>query len=188
MLAANHDQRTSVRSTSDSSGDIVEIQVGDSIEVGKDRGAGTDYVSEGKACSHRRSFMAADQPHIGRVLMVAFQFPPAGGSGTQRTLKFARYLPEFGWDVEILTARAAVHEAQDPTLLAEVPQSVPVHHAPCFIPGTELGIRGWYPSFMNFPDRYSNWFPFATRFGRRLLRERRFDVIYATHPTRTAKY
>ena len=32
-----------------------------------------------------------------RVLMIAFYFPPDGGGGTQRTLKFCRYLPSFGW-------------------------------------------------------------------------------------------
>ncbi len=121
-----------------------------------------------------------------RALMIAFQFPPAAGSGTQRSLKFARYLPEFGWDVEVLTARTGVHEALDQTLLKEVPESVTVHHAPCFIPGKDFGIRGWYPSFLNFPDRFGNWLPFAIRLGGQLLRKRRFDVIYATHPTRTA--
>lgn len=122
----------------------------------------------------------------GRVLMVAFHFPPAGGSGTQRSLKFARYLPEFRWDVEVLTVRKAVHEVQDLTLIAEVPRCVAVHTTPCFIPGVQLGIRGWYPEFVGFPDRFANWFPFAVRKGRRLLREKHFDVVYATHPTRTA--
>src|SRR5882762_5129938 len=122
----------------------------------------------------------------GRVLMVAFHFPPAGGSGTQRSLKFARYLPEFGWDVEVLTARKAVHEVLDPTLVAEVPSCIAVHSTPCFIPGVQFGIRGWYPDFIGFPDRFANWFPFAVRKGCRLLREKHFDVVYATHPTRTA--
>jgi glycosyltransferase involved in cell wall biosynthesis len=122
----------------------------------------------------------------GRVLMVAFHFTPAGGSGTQRSLKFARYLPEFRWDVEVLTARTTVHELLDPTLMAEVPSCVAVHSTPCFIPGVQFGIRGWYPDFVGFPDRFANWFPFAVRKGRRLLRERHFDVVYATHPARTA--
>ena len=34
-----------------------------------------------------------------QVLMIAFHFPPySGGSGIHRTLKFTRYLPEFGWE------------------------------------------------------------------------------------------
>jgi glycosyltransferase involved in cell wall biosynthesis len=123
---------------------------------------------------------------LGRVLMVAFHFPPAGASGTQRCLKFARYLPEFRWDVEVLTAQKTVHEVLDPTLMAELPSCVAVHSTSCFIPGAQLGIHGWYPAFVGFPDRFANWFPSAVRKGRRLLREKHFDVIYATHPTRTA--
>jgi glycosyltransferase involved in cell wall biosynthesis len=122
----------------------------------------------------------------GRVLMVAFHFPPSGGSGTQRSLKFARYLPEFGWDVDVLTVRKTVYEVQDPTLMAELPSCVSVHSTACFIPGVQFGICGWYPAFVGFPDRFANWFPFAVRKGRRLLREKHFDVVYATHPTRTA--
>ena len=33
-----------------------------------------------------------------RVLIIAYYWPPAGGGGVQRWLKFAKYLPEFGWD------------------------------------------------------------------------------------------
>jgi hypothetical protein len=32
-----------------------------------------------------------------KVLIIAFVYPPLGGSGVQRTLKFSKYLPEFGW-------------------------------------------------------------------------------------------
>src|SRR4051794_41976071 len=31
------------------------------------------------------------------VLYLAYFFPPRGGAAVQRSLKFARYLPEFGW-------------------------------------------------------------------------------------------
>ena len=39
-----------------------------------------------------------------RVLMVAFHFPPSGAVAAQRASKFARYLPEFGWE-PIVVAR-----------------------------------------------------------------------------------
>jgi glycosyltransferase involved in cell wall biosynthesis len=41
----------------------------------------------------------------GRVLFVAYNFPPIGGVGIQRTLKHATYLPRFGWQPVVLTAR-----------------------------------------------------------------------------------
>jgi glycosyltransferase involved in cell wall biosynthesis len=41
----------------------------------------------------------------GRVLMVAYAFPPVAGVGVQRTLKYATYLPRSGWEPVVLTAR-----------------------------------------------------------------------------------
>jgi glycosyltransferase involved in cell wall biosynthesis len=38
-----------------------------------------------------------------KLLLIAYYFPPDGGAGTQRPAKFCRYLPEFGWDVTVLT-------------------------------------------------------------------------------------
>lgn len=54
-----------------------------------------------------------------KVLMLAYQFPPLGGAGVQRTLKFAKYLPQFGWEPIIYTVE---HNkgVVDPTLLEEV--------------------------------------------------------------------
>ncbi|MBC7958968.1 MAG: glycosyltransferase [Vallitaleaceae bacterium] len=39
-----------------------------------------------------------------KVLMIAYQFPPMGGAGVQRTAKFAKYLHQFGWDSIVFTA------------------------------------------------------------------------------------
>ena len=38
-----------------------------------------------------------------RLLYLAFYFPPLGGGGVQRTLKFAQYLPEFGVEPLLVT-------------------------------------------------------------------------------------
>jgi hypothetical protein len=41
-----------------------------------------------------------------KVLMIAHQFPPIGGSGVQRTVKFVKYLRDFGWEPVVLTRKA----------------------------------------------------------------------------------
>ena len=41
-----------------------------------------------------------------RILYLAFYFPPLGGGGVQRTLKFARYLPEHGVEPIVVTGPA----------------------------------------------------------------------------------
>ncbi|RHW65667.1 glycosyl transferase family 1, partial [Clostridium botulinum] len=38
-----------------------------------------------------------------QVLIVAQIFPPIGGSGVQRTLKFVKYLREFNWEPVVVT-------------------------------------------------------------------------------------
>ena len=56
-----------------------------------------------------------------RVLVVSYHFPPVGGAGVQRVAKFARYLPESGWDVSVLQAANPSVPLRDETLLAELP-------------------------------------------------------------------
>ena len=104
----------------------------------------------------------------------------------QRTLKFARYLPELGWDVEVLTVRASTYDLLDPTMLQQIPEQVSVHRTFCLHPGKHLSIAGHYPGIFDFLDRYAYWFPFGVWKGWRLSRQHRFDVIYSTSPTRTA--
>ena len=62
-----------------------------------------------------------------RLLLIAFYFPPAGGGGVQRTLKFCRHLPEFGVDVDVLAPSDPKWFAVDEPLLAEIPAATTVH-------------------------------------------------------------
>lgn len=41
--------------------------------------------------------------HMKKVLIITYYWPPSGGAGVQRWLKFAKYLPEFGWEPIVLT-------------------------------------------------------------------------------------
>lgn len=41
---------------------------------------------------------------VKRILMIACHFPPMhGSSGMQRTLRFAQYLPDHGWDNKVIS-------------------------------------------------------------------------------------
>jgi len=64
-----------------------------------------------------------------RVLMISHGYPPFGGSGMLRTLKFSRYLPDHGWRPVVLTLRRTRHPREDPRLLAEVPPGTPVYRS-----------------------------------------------------------
>jgi len=67
-----------------------------------------------------------------KVLVLAYRFPPQGGGGVQRTLKFVKYLPERGWLPVVHTVSNPHWPLQDATLLSEVPQSVKVYRTPTF--------------------------------------------------------
>lgn len=69
---------------------------------------------------------------MNKVLIVTYYWPPSGGAGVQRWLKFSKYLPEFGWEPVILTVdpEYAAYPVTDNSLAAELPLSVKVHKTP----------------------------------------------------------
>lgn len=67
-----------------------------------------------------------------KVLFIAYNFPPHGGAGVQRSLKFVKYLPEFGWQPLVVSAAANASRLQDASLCADIPPSVAVFRVPAF--------------------------------------------------------
>lgn len=59
-----------------------------------------------------------------KLLLISYYFPPDGGAGTQRSVKFCRYLPEFGWETIVLTKEVSASRGkwnpEDQSLLEEV--------------------------------------------------------------------
>ena len=61
-----------------------------------------------------------------KLLVITYYWPPAGGSGVQRWLKFVKYLREFGYEPVVYTPLNPEFMAVDTELLAEVPEGVTV--------------------------------------------------------------
>lgn len=61
-----------------------------------------------------------------RVLIISYYWPPTGGSGVQRWVKFAKYLPSEGWQPVIYTPENPEQLAADESLAAEVPEAAEV--------------------------------------------------------------
>ena len=61
-----------------------------------------------------------------RVLIISYYWPPTGGSGVQRWVKFAKYLPAEGWQPVIYTPENPEQLAVDASLEAEVPADAEV--------------------------------------------------------------
>ena len=69
-----------------------------------------------------------------RVLIISYYWPPAGGSGVQRWVKFAKYLPAEGWQPVIYTPSNPEMLAVDKTLADEVPPEAEVIRRHIFEP------------------------------------------------------
>lgn len=67
----------------------------------------------------------------GRVLVVSYNFPPLGGVGIQRTLKYATYLPRWGWEPTVLTARNPGLTLRDDDIAGHLPPGLVVERAFC---------------------------------------------------------
>ncbi len=136
-----------------------------------------------------------------RVLIIAYQFPPVGGAGVQRVAKFARYLPDFGWEPTVLTVANPSVPLFDKHLAEEV-SKVDVRRAKTLEPGyaakqavsaSAAGGSGGIKSLIKRsiraaanmvlqPDPQILWHPQALKTGRRVLSSGGFDAVLATGP------
>jgi glycosyltransferase involved in cell wall biosynthesis len=131
-----------------------------------------------------RSFSSGSE--LRNVLIVAYHFPPCvGSSGVLRPLKFARYLPEFGWRPTILTTRTLAYEETDPRSLDDIPKDLRVIRTWAIDAKKHLGIGGLYQDWMAMPDRWASWLASAVAAGLRAVREEKIDVIFTTFPIAT---
>lgn len=149
-----------------------------------------------------------------KVLMIAYYFPPSGGAGVQRTLKFIKYLPAMGWEPVVLTARDADYPAYDESLMVEVPPTLAVHQS--YIPepyqlyrqltGRQMNeavdiatlsrdsqqrkkfserLAEWIRGSFFIPDARVGWLPFAVSLGLKAIKQEQIDVIYSSAPPYT---
>ena len=61
-----------------------------------------------------------------KVLILTYYWPPAGGAGVQRWLKFVKYLREFGWEPVVYTALNGEMPVIDESLQKDVPENTTV--------------------------------------------------------------
>jgi glycosyltransferase involved in cell wall biosynthesis len=122
-----------------------------------------------------------------RLLIIAFHFPPLQGStGIYRTLGFAKYLPEHGWDVRVLTASATAYPEVRAENLSIVPPGTNVTRAWALDTQRHLAIAGRYPQLLATPDRWRSWIPFGFVAGLNLIRSWRPQAILSTYPIPSA--
>lgn len=69
-----------------------------------------------------------------KVLIITYYWPPSGGSGVQRWLKFVKYLPSFGWKPYVFTPENPSFAIRDESLLKDIPAEASVIHFPIWEP------------------------------------------------------
>jgi glycosyltransferase involved in cell wall biosynthesis len=143
------------------------------------------------------------------VLLITFSFPPAGGVGVLRALSLAKYLPENNICVDVLTARNAPAVGKDSSLLQQVPASVKVHR--CWTADLPFWLRKSVKKVVTggaakahstavgpangrgnplkrlignllLPDPQVGWLPFALSAAKRIIRDRKIDLVLITVP------
>ncbi|MFL0352727.1 glycosyltransferase family 4 protein [Xanthomarina sp. GH4-25] len=65
-----------------------------------------------------------------KVLIIAYYWPPAGGPGVQRWLKFVKYLPEFGVEPIVYVPSNPSYPIIDDTLLEDVSEDITIIKQP----------------------------------------------------------
>lgn len=69
-----------------------------------------------------------------KVLIITYYWPPSGGSGVQRWLKFVKYLRNFGWEPVVYTPENPEIPAYDESLLKDIPDNLTVIKTPIWEP------------------------------------------------------
>lgn len=122
-----------------------------------------------------------------RVLLLAYHFPPLGGAGVQRTLKYVKYLPDFGWQPATITGPARGGALSDPSLLDELRGAqvmrTPAALLPAWLPWR---VRNAISRWLLITDDQAGWGPFALTAATRLIRRGGIDALYTTSTPYTA--
>jgi glycosyltransferase involved in cell wall biosynthesis len=148
---------------------------------------------------------ASAQPRR-RLLLVAYSFPPVGGAGVQRPVKWVKNLGQFGWDVTVLTPENPSVPTRDESLFADIPDDVLIVRARTWEPdyqskqamldkvGAEregfmrrakVGVKKLVRQTAKLalqPDPQILWVPNAIRAARKVLSEIQHDAILVTAP------
>ena len=121
------------------------------------------------------------------VLILAVNFPPSGGVGVIRTVKFIKYLPAFGWQPLVVTLPAkATKRIIDNSFTGEISPEIEIHR-PFFLDYRKY-IRGDLAKLLRpilsrilFPDKYVQWNRLAFKYIRdKVLPRQHIDLAYTS--------
>ncbi len=144
-----------------------------------------------------------------KVLIITYYWPPSGGAGVQRWLKFVKYLRNFGWEPVIYTPSNPEFPVIDNTLAKDIPAGIEVIMTPILepyafykkitgkksnaqinsgilneirMPGLLERLSVWIRGNLFIPDARKFWINPSVRFLTQYLTENQVDAIVSTGP------
>lgn len=144
-----------------------------------------------------------------KVLIITYYWPPTGGAGVQRWLKFSKYFTKFGWEPIIYTPSNPDFPINDETLLKDVSPSIKILKTPINEPydvyrkimgkkKTETVNQGflsegkenkllqkmmiWVRGNFFIPDARKFWIKPSVKYLTNYLQNNKVDAIISTGP------
>ena len=142
-----------------------------------------------------------------RILIITYYWPPSGGPGVQRWLKFVKYLPEFGWKPTIFIPENPSYPILDETLEKEVSKDLEIIKTKIWEPYQIAEFFGkdnkkfkagqfdvgknqswksklsiWVRGNFFIPDARVFWVKPSVEFLKKYLKENHFDAFVTTGP------
>jgi glycosyltransferase involved in cell wall biosynthesis len=144
-----------------------------------------------------------------KVLIITYYWPPSGGAGVQRWLKFVKYLRNFGWEPVVYTPENPEYPAIDNSLLKDIPQGIEIIRTPIWEPysfykklvgakknerinagflsekkrpGLAERFSIWLRGNFFIPDARKFWIRPSVKFLAKYLKQHPVDAIVSTGP------
>ena len=140
-----------------------------------------------------------------KALIITYYWPPAGGSGVQRWLKFVKYLQDFGIEPIVYTVDNPNYVFTDDSLEMEIPKDIEILKQPIWEPNNLLSLikskqkqisAGFLkpnPSFFEnqlqyiranyfIPDARKYWIKPSVNYLSNYIQKNDIDVIISTGP------
>ncbi|NER13830.1 glycosyltransferase [Leptobacterium flavescens] len=142
-----------------------------------------------------------------KTLIITYYWPPAGGPGVQRWLKFVKYLRDFEVDPVVYIPENPDYPFKDESFLGEVPEDITVLRHPIFEPYALASVFSkkksqqlssgiisekkqsfterlllWIRGNFFIPDARKFWVKPSVRFLSTYLKENNIDTIITTGP------
>jgi len=142
-----------------------------------------------------------------KILIITYYWPPAGGPGVQRWLKFVKYLPDFGWKPTVFIPENPSYPIVDETLQKEVSPDLDILKTKIWEPyqiaeffgkdnkkfkagqfdvGSQQSWKSklsiWVRGNFFIPDARKFWVKPSVEFLKKYLKENHFDALVTTGP------